>query len=239
MPMMIALRRRSAGRPAAAMPMTTALSPASTRSIMITCMKEVRNPGSNILGSPRRSGATSLDKRAALSTHRRDVAPVEPVESPREQRRRQPRRDAEPACAGPRRPGRDDRSARARRRPLHPRRPRQPRRLVGRKPRRRVLGARRATRRAPRRPPAPCVAPCARNGIIGWQASPSSASRPVDPAASGGWSNSPQSKHSSTAASSAPAAPPSRRRRARSAPDRPARTSPPPPRPRAPRPPRG
>jgi len=36
MPMMIALRRMSGGRPAAAMPTTMALSPASTRSIRTT-----------------------------------------------------------------------------------------------------------------------------------------------------------------------------------------------------------
>src|SRR5690606_4906862 len=43
MPTRIALGLCSFGRPAAARPMTTALSPARTRSIMMTCKRDVKN----------------------------------------------------------------------------------------------------------------------------------------------------------------------------------------------------
>ena len=47
------------------------------------------------------------------------------------------------------------------------------------------------------------AAPCARNGSIGWQASPSNVTRPTDQRASGARSNRPQTKVSSKAANMA------------------------------------
>ena len=107
MPMTIALRRSSGGRPAAARPITTALSPASTRSIMMTWKKAVRNAESMASRrSPARPGPARLAQCGA------GCQPVEVTSWPNSQSKRRAssagatvEAAASARCAGSRKPG--------------------------------------------------------------------------------------------------------------------------------------
>ena len=107
MPIMIALRRSSFGSPAAARPMTTALSPASTRSIMMTCISEVMNAASNIGElSPARAPGEIGGPVARCQPMAVTSRPNSQSKRPAISRGATAEAGPSPSCAGPRSPGR-------------------------------------------------------------------------------------------------------------------------------------
>ena len=78
MPIRIALRRSAGASPAAAMPMTMALSPASTRSIMMTCRKALKLPDEKIskdrpVANAAKHNSQGLSRHDAWGFHPRSV----------------------------------------------------------------------------------------------------------------------------------------------------------------------